>query len=47
MIDFQAAQNIHENGILKTTITPAPIEAHTAKKAKKIAMQIAEYLGVE
>lgn len=43
---FPPAQNIHRNGILKTSIVPADIAKPTLKKAKENAVRIAEGLGL-
>lgn len=47
--NFDAAENVHENHILKTSTVPAGINAATAARAGEIARQIAgalEYVGV-
>ena len=47
MIAFEPAENIHENWILKTTITPCRIDKNISEKAKEIAMNITESMWVE
>ena len=47
--DFDPAENIHENHILKTSTIPANIDNITAKRASRIAQQIVgslNYVGV-
>lgn len=47
--DYDAAENVHENHILHKSIVPARIDALTARKAGRIAAQIAgalDYVGV-
>ena len=41
---YPAAENSHENGILRTTTLPADITAPVAKEAEHIAVSIAEHL---
>lgn len=47
MVAFDPVENIHENWILRTTITPARIEEKTSSKAKQIAMKIADSMWIE
>ncbi len=47
--DFDAAENIHKNHILKTSTVPANIDKITARRASRIAQQIVgalDYIGV-
>lgn len=47
--DFDPAENVHKNHILKTSTVPANISDLTAKRASRIAQQIAgalDYVGV-
>lgn len=47
--DFDAAENVHKNHILHTSTVPANIDTLTARKASRIAHQIAgslNYIGV-
>jgi 5-(carboxyamino)imidazole ribonucleotide synthase len=47
--DFDASENVHKNHILHTSTVPANIEPLTARKASRIAHQIAgsiDYIGV-
>jgi 5-(carboxyamino)imidazole ribonucleotide synthase len=47
--DYDPAENVHENHILKTSTVPADIADLTAKRASRIAHQIAgalDYVGV-
>lgn len=47
--DFDAAENVHKNHILHTSTVPADIDKLTARKASRIAHQIAgsiDYIGV-
>ena len=43
---FPVQANIHRNGILDTTLAPAPLEAAVSAKATEVASAIAEKLGV-
>lgn len=47
MLAFEPAENIHNDWILRTTITPARIDKQIAKQAKKVAMDIAESMWIE
>lgn len=47
--DFEPSENVHENHILKTSTVPANIDDITARRASRIAQQIAgalDYVGV-
>lgn len=47
--DYDAAENVHENHILKTSTVPAEIDKITARQASRMAQQIAgalDYIGV-
>lgn len=45
---YQTSETVQENGVCRTTITPAPnLNKAQAKKAQKIARLIAKTLGVE
>lgn len=47
--DFEPAENVHKNHILKTSTVPANIDKVTANRASRIAQQIAgalDYVGV-
>ena len=43
---WDAAENRHEDGILRTSLAPARIDSGTAREARAIAERIAEYLDV-
>ena len=45
--DYDAAENIHKNHILKTSTVPANIDKITARRASRIAQQIVGALGYE
>lgn len=42
---YPAAENVHRNGILHTTLAPARISPATRKKAERLATSIAKALG--
>ena len=43
---FPVAENVHRRGILHTSVTPARISGPLAEKARRIALTLAEGLGV-
>ncbi len=44
-VAYPVAENIHDNGILDTSIVPARIDKHIAEKAKRIAIDVINVLG--
>jgi 5-(carboxyamino)imidazole ribonucleotide synthase len=44
---FPVSENLHRNGILDTSVAPAPVDGETAAEARRIAETLAEGLQVE
>jgi 5-(carboxyamino)imidazole ribonucleotide synthase len=44
---FPVSENLHRNGILDTSVVPAPVDEATAAQARRIAATLAEGLNVE
>ncbi len=44
-VTYPVAENIHDDGILDTSIVPARIDEHIAEKVKRVAMNVINALG--
>ena len=45
LVNFPPTENIHENGILRISISPARISAEIAKKAQELAQEVVKSIG--